>query len=150
VSADASGRLAWNVATGAPVAVVPDPAGLVGPNATSPDGTLVAEPTDPPSNNFVLRDTGTGAVVRTFGPQPTFPSVFDFSPDGALIASTSTRDPADRRVPPVAGVWVAATGQVQQSLLIVTSQPSNSEPVLFATSQRLLVGGYATTALWCR
>jgi len=150
VSTDSNGSLAWKVATGAPVAAVPDPAGLVGPSATSPDGTLVAEPTDPPSNNFVLRDTGTGALVRTLGPQPSFPSVFDFSPDGALIASTSTRDPVDRRVPPVAGVWVAATGQLQQSLLIVTSQPSNSEPVLFATAQRLLVGGYATTALWCQ
>ena len=150
VSNDGNARLAWDVATGAPLAVVPDPAGLVGPSATSPDGTLVAEPTDPESSNFVLRDTGSGDVVRTFGPQPTFPSVFDFSPDGALIASTSTRDPADRRVPPVAGVWVTGTGQLQQSLLIVTSQPSNAEPVLFATSRRLLVGGYATTALWCQ
>ena len=150
VSTDGSGPLAWNVATGAQVAVVPDPAGLVGPSPVSPDGTQIAGPTDPPSSNFVLRDTGTGAVVQTFGPQPSFPSTFDFSPDGALIASTSTRDPADRRVPPVAGVWVAATGQLQQSLLIVTSQPSNSEPVLFATAQRLLVGGYATTALWCQ
>jgi len=150
VSNDGNARLAWDVATGAPLAVVPDPAGLVGPSATSPDGTLVAEPTDPESSNFVLRDTGSGDVVRTFGPQPTFPSVFDFSPDGALIASTSTRDPADRRVPPVAGVWVTGTGQLQQSLLIVTSQPSNAEPVLFATARRLLVGGYATTALWCQ
>ena len=150
VSNDGNRLLAWEVATGAPRTVVPDPAGLVGPSPVSPDGTLAAGPTDPPSDNFVLRDTGTGDVVRTFGPQPTFPSAFDFSPDGALIASTSARDPADRRVPPVAGVWVAGTGQLQQSLLIVTSQPSNAEPVLFATARRLLVGGYATTALWCR
>jgi len=150
VSTDAAGPLAWNVATGAPIPDVPDPGGLVGPSPISPDGTLVAGPTDPPSSDFVLRDTGTGAVVRTFGPQPSFPTVFDFSPNGALIASTSVRDPADRQAPPVAGVWVAATGQLQQSLLIVTSQPSNAEPVLFATSRRLLVGGYATTALWCQ
>jgi WD40 repeat protein len=147
---DGNRRLAWDVATGAPLAMVPDPTGLVGPSPFSPDGTHVAEPTDPESSNFVLRDAGTGQVVRTFGPQPTFPSTFDFSPDGELIASTSMRDPADRRAPPVAGVWIAGTGQLQQSLLIVTSLPSNSEPVLFATPRRLLVGGYATTALWCQ
>jgi WD40 repeat protein len=148
---DGNRRLAWNIATGAPLAAVPDPAGLVGPSPVSPDGTLVAEPTDPPSNNFVLRDTGTGDVEQTFGPQPSFPATFDFSPDGTLIASASDRDPADRQVPPVADVWVAASGQRQQSLLIVTSQPETSaEPVLFIRSRRLLVGGYATTALWCR
>lgn len=144
-------RLAWDVDSGAPVAVVPPPAGLRGPSATSPDGTLVAGPTDPPSANFVLRDTGSGAIVRTLGPQVSHPATFDFAPGGRLIASSSTRDPADRRTPPVVGAWTVDTGVLQQALLVVTSQPEPSaQAVLFDSRRRLFVAGYATTALWCR
>ena len=144
-------RLAWDVATGAPVLAVPPPETLRGPSTTSPDGTQVVAPTDDGAATFDLRDAQTGETVRQFGPQPTRPRAFDFAPDGAAIASSSERDPAYRRDPPVAGVWAAATGGLEQSLRIVTSIPeTDAEPVLFGDVDHLLVGGYATTARWCR
>src|SRR6185503_533107 len=78
-------RLAWDVATGAPVSVVPPPEKLRSPSATSPDGTLRAAPDAIASENFELRSTATGDLLRTLGPQPSHPGAFDFAPDGASI-----------------------------------------------------------------
>jgi WD40 repeat protein len=144
-------RLAWNVGTGAPLLAVPPPEAVRGPSSTSPDGTQVVGPTDDGAATFDLRDAQSGETVRRFGPQPTRPRAFDFSPGGALIASSSEHDPADRRAPPVAGVWTAASGGLEQSLPIVTSVPeTNAPPVLFGDADHLFVAGYATTARWCR
>jgi WD40 repeat protein len=148
---DNNRRLGWDVATGAPIEAVPPPEALRGARATSPDGTLqVVTPPDDSSPTFSVRDTGTGQVVRTFGPQPTHPWTFDFSPDGALIASSSARDPADRRVPPVADVWDVATGAHEQSLRIIGDLPDGGQAVLFGDADHLFVAGYGTTARWCR
>jgi WD40 repeat protein len=145
-------RLAWDVATGAPVDAVPPPEALRGPSATSPDGTLqIVTSEDDASATFSVRDTASGAIVRSFGPQPSHPRTFDFAPDGSAIASSSDRDPADRRAPPVADVWDVATGAHEQSVRIITTLPeATAQAVLFGDADRLFVAGYATTARWCR
>jgi WD40 repeat protein len=149
---DGGRRLGWDVATGAPVTTLPTADKLRSPRATSPDGKLKLE--DPArlfKPTFDLLDVATGAVVRTLGPQPSRPRTFDFAPDGARIASSSERDPVDRRPAPVADVWTVGTGAHEQSLRIVTSAPETSaQAVLFSDAGHLLVAGYATTARWCR
>jgi hypothetical protein len=148
---DNRASLAWNVATGAPVAP-PPPESLRHPSATSPDGILQAAPqSDDWSQNFDLINTATGDVVRTMGPQPSRPRTFDFSPDDASVASSSERDPADRRAPPVANIWSVSSGEVEDTLRILTTVPeTNPQPVLFGDVNHLFVAGHATAARWCR
>jgi hypothetical protein len=121
------------------------------PSPISPDGTLrAALSADGP--NFELIDIASGMVVRTFGPAASRPETFDFSPNGTLIVSDSERDPEDRRLNPVANLWDVGGGTLIQQLPHLTSYPfDDSHPVLFSPNQtNLFVGGYGSTALWCR
>jgi hypothetical protein len=140
----------WDALTGAPLDI-PPPTNLKTPSPISPDGTLMAALADD-GPDFDLVDTATGKIVKTFGPAPTRPESFDFSPSAALIASDSERDPVDRRVNPVGSLWDVGGGTLIQRLPLITNVPLGlPEPVLFAPDGlHLFAGGYSTSALWCR
>jgi WD40 repeat protein len=141
----------WDVATGALLSG-PPPGDLRQPSALSRDGKVQADAATSGASFFDLRDTSSGASAHRLGPQPTRPTTFDFAPDGSLVASASERDPADRQVAPVTAIWTVDGGDLAQTLPVLTGQPETSaQPVLFADDGRhLFVGGFASTALWCR
>jgi hypothetical protein len=146
-----AGPQQWDVATGAVLGGAL-PGDLRQPSSTSRDGELQAEPAPSAATFFDLRNTSSGTIARRLGPQPTRPTTFDFAPDGSLVASASERDPADRQRAPVTYVWKVDSGEVQQALPVLTGQPGiSAQPVLFDDDGRhLFVGGFTSTALWCR
>jgi WD40 repeat protein len=134
---------AWDVATGEP-ASVPPPEDRVGPSATSPDGQYRAQPGVEPS--FDLVEVATGAVIRTFGPHESRVVGLEFSPDGGLIASSSERDPKDRRDPAFVKLWVTDTGALAQS---VETHGGDATALFHTGGERLFVPGQGTVAVWC-
>jgi WD40 repeat protein len=138
-------QTAWNVETGE-VVDVPPAESLEGPSAISPDGLYEARASaDYWSANFEVVDRATGAVVRTFGPHPSRVIGLEWSADGALIASSSERDPVDRRGPAYVKLWDAATGALVQDI-----ETDAERTALFHTSgARLFVPTEGTTAVWC-
>ena len=134
----------WNVATG-DLEPVPPPAGQEQPSATSPDGAFVAVPSSQ-QGYFDVRPTDLGTSLRRFGPHLTRVVHLDWSPDGALIASGSERDPVDRRGNPVTRVWNVDAGVLQQQL-----ESNGDYPALFhPDGDRLFMAGWGSVTLWCR
>ncbi|HVV86828.1 MAG TPA: hypothetical protein VHE35_27510 [Kofleriaceae bacterium] len=143
---DASGnttRSAWDVATGAPASVPGGP--LDQPSGVFPDGAseVRADP-DNFAPQFERVDRQTGAVIRTFGPQPTHPDVFDVSPDGTLVASSARRDPVDRRGQAFVKLWDAAAGT-----LVADLETSVEAAGLFHGNDEVFVPTAGTVMRWC-
>ncbi len=137
-------RYAWDVGTGD--SVTPPGGALETASPTSPDGTTEArEQTDNSSPDFDLVDASSGAAIRTFGPHETHPDGFDFSPDGALIASSARRDPVDRRGSPLVKLWNASAGTLSQDV-----ETSVESTALFHTASELFVPEQGTVAHYCR
>jgi WD40 repeat protein len=144
-------KFQWDVGTGALLGGPPRD-DLRQASSVSRDGKLQTERVTDDPTFFNLRDVTRGNVVGRLGPQPTRPTTFDFASDASLIASASERDPADRQRAPVTYIWSVDSGDLQQTLPVLTGQPETSaQPVLFGDDGRhVLVGGFGSTALWCR